>query len=186
MSVACWKRFHNGFGTILDSQIASQRRSLRRSRGLQKSILFILASQEASGMDFGGHLDPLGLDFEPLLEIILAWKSSQKCVCHFSFALYVVVHHMRWILELVSLRDIFLAVLGILGQRVDFYFSFLFQFRCAMNHHTSHVNKHATLRVAHSSMTPMSMMGCAWKDVEALKSGHWARWPLCLLPLALF
>ena len=66
--VACWIRFHNGFGKILDSQIASQRRSLRRPRGLQKCIFFSLASQEASRMDFGGHLNPLGLDFEELLE----------------------------------------------------------------------------------------------------------------------
>ena len=68
ISVACWKRFHNGFGMILDSQIGSQRRSLRRPRGLQKLIVFSLASQEASRVDFGGHLDSLGHHFEPFLE----------------------------------------------------------------------------------------------------------------------
>ena len=72
ISGACRKRFRNGFGRILDSQMASQNRSLRRPRGLQKRLLFSLASQEASRMDFGGHLDPLDLDFEQFLEIILA------------------------------------------------------------------------------------------------------------------
>ena len=72
ISGACRKRFRNGFGRILDSQMASQKRSLRRPRGLQKRLLSSLASQEASGMDFGSHLEPLGLHFEQFLEIFLA------------------------------------------------------------------------------------------------------------------
>ena len=72
ISVACPKRFHDGFGTILDPQIASQSRSLRLPRGLQKRILFNLASREGSRMDFGRQMDALGLDFEQFLEIILA------------------------------------------------------------------------------------------------------------------
>ena len=72
ISGACRKRFRNGFGRILDSQMASQNRSLRRPRGLQKRLLFSLASQEASRMDFGGYLDPLGLGFEPFFKVILA------------------------------------------------------------------------------------------------------------------
>ena len=83
ISVACWKRFHNGFGTILDSQIVSQRRALRRPRGLQKHLLFSLASREASRMDFGRHLDPMGLDFGQFLKVFLASKSSSRCVCHY-------------------------------------------------------------------------------------------------------
>ena len=83
ISVASRKRFHNGFGTIFGSQIPSQRRSLRRPRGLQKRILSSLASQEAYRRDFGCHLDPLGLDFGPFLEVILASKSSPRCVCHY-------------------------------------------------------------------------------------------------------
>ena len=71
ISGACRKRFRNGFGRILDSQMASQNRSSRRPRGLQKRVLFSLASQEASKMDFGGHLDPLGLGFEPFFKVIL-------------------------------------------------------------------------------------------------------------------
>ena len=68
-----WKRFRDGFGTILDSQLASQRRSLRRPRGLQKRLLFNLASREASRMDFGCQLDPFGLGFFEFLEVILAY-----------------------------------------------------------------------------------------------------------------
>ena len=49
--------------------MASQNKSLRRPRGLQKRFLSSLASQEAPGMDFGNHLDPLGVDFEATLEV---------------------------------------------------------------------------------------------------------------------
>ena len=49
-----------------------QKRSLRRPRGIKKRLLFSLASQEASRMDFGSHLDPLGLDFQQFLKVILA------------------------------------------------------------------------------------------------------------------
>ena len=49
-------------------------------------------------MDFGRHLDPLELDVEPFLEIILAWKSSPTCVCHSSFALHFVVLQMLFTL----------------------------------------------------------------------------------------
>ena len=62
MTYASWKRFWNWFGTILDSQMATQKRSLRRPRGCQKRILFSVASQEAARMDFEVHLDPLELD----------------------------------------------------------------------------------------------------------------------------
>ena len=71
ISVASRKRFHNSFGTILGSQKASQMKSVGRLRGLEKRILFSLASQEASRMDFGRHLDPWELDFESFLETIL-------------------------------------------------------------------------------------------------------------------
>ena len=69
-SHASWKRFRDEFGTIFDSQMASQKRSLRRPRGHQKRLLFNLASREASRMDFGSHLDPLRLVFEQCLEVI--------------------------------------------------------------------------------------------------------------------
>ena len=72
MSYASWKRFWDGFGTILDSHMAPQKRSLRRPRGIKKRLLFSLASQDASRMDFGPHLDPVGLDFEQFLETLLA------------------------------------------------------------------------------------------------------------------
>ena len=72
MSYASWKRFWDGFGTILDSHMAPQKRSSGRPRGIKKRILFSLASQEASRMDFGPHLDSLGLDFEHYLEVSLA------------------------------------------------------------------------------------------------------------------
>ena len=66
-SVASWKRFWdvwNDFGV----PNGSQKRSLRRPRGIKKRLLFSLASQDVSRMDFGPHLDPLGLDFEQFLE----------------------------------------------------------------------------------------------------------------------
>ena len=62
-SVASWKYFRDGFGTILDSQMASSSRALRRPRRLQKRHLFTLASLDASRNDFGAHLDVLELDF---------------------------------------------------------------------------------------------------------------------------
>ena len=81
ISVACWKRFHNSFATVFDSQMASQKRSLRRPRGLQKRLLFSLASQEASRMDFGAYLDPLGLGFKQFFKVILAWQiGSEVCL----------------------------------------------------------------------------------------------------------
>ena len=70
-SLASWKRFPDGFGTILESQMASQKRSLRRPRGLQKRLLFNLASQKASRMDSGGHLHPLRLDFQVFCKVML-------------------------------------------------------------------------------------------------------------------
>ena len=45
-------------------------------------------------MDFGRHLDPLGLVFESFLEVILECKFNPTCVCHLSFALYVIVLQM--------------------------------------------------------------------------------------------
>ena len=56
ISVASRMRIHKGFGTILGSQMASQKKSLRCPRGLQKCLLFNLASLEASRMDFGRQL----------------------------------------------------------------------------------------------------------------------------------
>ena len=37
---------------------------------------------------------PLGAGFWNILEVILEWKSSPTCVCHFSFALHVIVLQM--------------------------------------------------------------------------------------------
>ena len=71
ISVECWKRFHNSFATILASQMASQKKSLRRPRGLQTRLLFNLASWEASRMDFGRQMEPLGLDLKQFLQLIL-------------------------------------------------------------------------------------------------------------------
>ena len=65
-------------------------------------------------------------------------------------------------------------------------FSHFFHFRCATNPHIRHVHRHAVLRVAHCSMIPMSMMSCAWIDVEVLAWEHWRRCSLCALPLTLF
>ena len=79
-------------------------------------------------MDFGKHLAHLGLDFEGFLEVILAWNFSPKRVCQLSFALHFVVLQMHSIFILVSIRDIFLAGLGIPDQRVD-YFLFPLQVR---------------------------------------------------------
>ena len=62
MTYASWKRFWDGFGTSLDSHMAPQKRSLRRPRGIKKRLLFSLASQAASRINLGRHLDPLGLD----------------------------------------------------------------------------------------------------------------------------
>ena len=62
-SVASWKYFRDGFGTILDSQMGSSSRALRRPRRLQKRHLFSLASLDVSRNEFGDHLDLLGLDF---------------------------------------------------------------------------------------------------------------------------
>ena len=164
--------------------MAPQERSLRRSRGIKKRNLFNLASQDASRMNFGSHLDLLGLDFEQFLEAILAWKLNPKCVCHLSFALHCVLLQVPWIFMLVSTRDIFLAVLGIAYHRVVYFFPH-FQFRHAMNHRISHIDRHATLCGAHCSMIPMSRVGRAWIDVEVMASGHWGRCSLCFLPRAL-
>ena len=58
ISGACRKRFRNGFGRILDSQMASQKRSLRPPRGHQKRILSNLASREASRTGLEGFWTP--------------------------------------------------------------------------------------------------------------------------------
>ena len=71
MSYASWKRFWDGFGTILESHMALQKRSLRRPRGHQKRVRSHLASRDASRMDFGGNVDPFGLVFETFWEVIL-------------------------------------------------------------------------------------------------------------------
>ena len=92
-SVASWKYFRDGFGTILDSQMGSSSRALRRPRHLQKYHLFTLASLDASRNDFGGHLDLLGLDFRQFLDTLSAAKLSpmspktgcpSSCALHFS------------------------------------------------------------------------------------------------------
>ena len=72
MTYASWKRFWDGFGTIFDSHMAPKKSSLRRPRGIKKRLLFSLASQDASRLDFGSHLDPCGLDVEQFWETILA------------------------------------------------------------------------------------------------------------------
>ena len=48
---------------------------MRRPQGLQKPLLFRSASLETSKLDFGGHLDLLGLDFGPVLDTILLLNS---------------------------------------------------------------------------------------------------------------
>ena len=53
-----WKHFWDGFGTLLDSQMPLQARSLRRPRGIKKRLLFSLASQDASRMDLERHWTP--------------------------------------------------------------------------------------------------------------------------------
>ena len=60
-----------------------------------------------------------------------------------SFALHVVVLQMLWIFILVSIREIFLAGLGIPDQRVDY---FLFPLPIPMFHDTSHVHTHTHTR----------------------------------------
>ena len=184
MSCASWIRFWSGFGTILDSQMAPHQRSLRRPRGIKKLLLLSLAFQDVSRKDFGPHWHPLGLVFESFLDTILAWKFSPKCVCLFSFALQFVLLHVLWILLLVSIRDIFFTVLGIANQKVSYCFSHV-HFRRAISHNISHVHRYAILRFAHCSMISMSMMGCAWLDVEVLASRHWGICCLWFLPLAL-
>ena len=72
ISYASSKSFWNWFGTILASQMVPQMKSLRCPRGIKKRLLFSLASQDASRMDFGFHLEPVGLDFEQFLETLLA------------------------------------------------------------------------------------------------------------------
>ena len=47
-------------------------RNASRVKGEEEELLSSLASQDASRMDFGRHLDPLGLDFEQFLETLLA------------------------------------------------------------------------------------------------------------------
>ena len=71
MSCASWIRFWTGFGTILDLQMAAQKWSLKPPRGSKKRLLFRLASQDVSRMDFARHLNPLGLHLEPFLEAFL-------------------------------------------------------------------------------------------------------------------
>ena len=90
-SVASWKYFRIGFGTILDSQMGSSSRALRRPRRLQRRHLFTLASLDASRNDFGGHLDLLGLDFKQFLDTLSAAKlspMSPKTGCPSSCALH--------------------------------------------------------------------------------------------------
>ena len=94
-SVASWNYFRDGFGTILDSQMGSSSRALRRPRGLQKRHLFTLASLDASRNDFGGHLDLLGLDFGHFLGTMSATKLSPvspKTACPSSCALHLSRH----------------------------------------------------------------------------------------------
>ena len=55
-SVASWKNLRGGFGTILDSQLGSSSRALRRPRDLQKRHLFTVASLEASRTIFDATL----------------------------------------------------------------------------------------------------------------------------------
>ena len=92
-SVASWKYFRDGFGTILDSQMGSSSRALRRPRRFQKRHLFTLASLDASRNDFGAYLDLLGLDFGHFLDTLSAAKLSpmspktgcpSSCALHFS------------------------------------------------------------------------------------------------------
>ena len=87
-----------------------------------KNDFFSMASQVASRMGFGSHSDPLELDFETFLDAILAWKFNPKCVCLLRFALHFVLLRVLWFFMLVSIRDIFLAVLGIADHKVDYSF----------------------------------------------------------------
>ena len=61
------KRFRNGLGAILASQMGSSRRALRRPRGLQTPHDITLASLKASGIDFGLHVGLSELHFGLLL-----------------------------------------------------------------------------------------------------------------------
>ena len=45
-------------------------------------------------MDFGGHLDSLGLDFEPFLDAFLDSNFGGNCPFHFRFAFHFVVLQM--------------------------------------------------------------------------------------------
>ena len=88
-SVASWKYFRDGFGTILDSQMGSSSRALRRPRRFQKRHLFTLASLDASRNDFGAYLDLLGLDFRHFLDTLSAaqlrpMSPKTGCALHFS------------------------------------------------------------------------------------------------------
>ena len=92
-SVASWKCFRDGFGTILDSQMGSSSRASRRPRRLQKRHRFTLASLDASRNDSGGHLNLMGLDFGQFLVTMSAAKLSpmrpktgcpSSCALHFS------------------------------------------------------------------------------------------------------
>ena len=83
-------------------------------------------------MDVGRHLDFLGLNFEQFLGLILIQKATPKRPCFFSLELHFVLFQVFGIFILVSIRDIFLAVLAIGSPRVDYNF-FSFPFRRATN-----------------------------------------------------
>ena len=117
-SVVYWKRFHNGFGRILASQIAFQRRSLRRPRGLQKRLFSNLASHNASRMDSGRYLHPLRLDFQGFCKVMLVENLALVCL---SLQFYIRSHsrHLS-----CSLRHPWPKSRLVLFSH--------FQFRCAM------------------------------------------------------
>ena len=78
-------------------------------------------------MDFGRHLDPLGLDFENFLSNFSFKIWSEVCLSlQFCIAFRRVPNALNF--HIGILRDIFLAGLGILDQRVD-YFLFVLQLR---------------------------------------------------------